>query len=438
MYLALKPMGYGSLLTMYKQKGDADVYADLSGLSLFKVKIIGLQSLIGGLVSASATALASGDNEVAIASASGDIAKLTIIPGKVGFTVEIGWGFIEGLLTSLLGDKLHVADGTGELEGYKTITIGEGATATVIPLPKMNNDRALSLSINHASAMHNRSLEIDLRLGFNKSDESAVNIKIHNFVLTSGEESGRYIRFGATKGKINEAGTGNGVLDAINGTNANAFSGLVLSDAKGISLVNILTSVIKGIDPDISISWHKSTNHYYTDSKRESYGETWSTIALSRTDKNSEHMTGGVKTYAGKFQAYINNDKSREIGAWLFNNQLYIDITKTLDVTLAIGALRKMKVTDLDILGLLGGLGSASATNAMASDDATTEKSLKDKVSGFVKGVQVNWWNNQSVLTTFLQSFTTCFMVCTTRTLPPRNCSAKKRCIRWFTPKGRT
>lgn len=400
LYLDLRPMNYGSLLTMYKQKGDADVYADLSGLSLFKVKIIGLQSLIGGLVSASATALASGDNEVAIASASGDIAKLTIIPGKVGFTVEIGWGFIEGLLTSLLGDTLHVADGTGELEGYKTITIGEGATATVIPLPKMNNDRALSLSINHPSAMYNRSLEIDLRLGFNKNDESAVNLKIHNFVLTSGKEkSERYIRFGATKGNINEAGTGNGVLDAINGTNANAFSGLVLSDAKGISLVNILTSVIKGIDPDISISWKKNTNHYYTNSSRERYNsKQYATIELSRTDKKSEHMTGGVKTYAGKFQAYINNDKNRKIGAWLFNNQLYIDITKTLDVTLAIGALRKMKVADLDILGLLGGLGSASATNAMASDGATTEKSLKDTVSGFVKGVQVNWWNNQSVV----------------------------------------
>lgn len=399
LFLDLRPMNYGSLLTMYKQKGDADVYADLSGLSLFKVKIIGLQSLIGGLVSASATALASGDNEVAIASASGDIAKLTIIPGKVGFTVEIGWGFIEGLLTSLLGDTLHVADGDGELAGYKTITIGEGATKTVIPLPKMNNDRALSLSINHASAMYNRSLEIDLKLGFNKSDESAVNLKIHNFVLTSGKEkSARYIRFGATAGKINEAGSGNGVLDAINGTNANAFSGLVLSDAKGISLVNILTAVIKGIDPDISISWKKNTNHYYTNSSRESYNsKQYATIELSRTDKKSEHMTGGVKTYAGKFQAYINNDKNREIGAWLFNNQLYIDITKTLDVTLAIGALRKMKVADLDILGLLGGLGSASATNAMASDGATTEKSLKDTVSGFVKGVQVNWWNNQSV-----------------------------------------
>ena len=400
LYLDLKPMDYGSLLTMYKQKGDADVYADLSGLSLFKVKIIGLQSLIGGLVSASATALASGDNEVAIASASGDIAKLTIIPGKVGFTVEIGWGFIEGLLTSLLGDTLHVADGTGELEGYKTITIGEGATATVIPLPKMNNDRALSLSINHASAMYNRSLEIDLRLGFNKNDESAVNLKIHNFVLTSGKEkSARYIRFGATAGKINEAGTGNGVLDAINGTNANAFSGLVLSDAKGISLVNILTAVIKGIDPDISISWKKNTNHYYTNSSRESYNSNqYATIELSRTNKGTTHMSGSnVKTYAGKFQARIDNDKGRLIGAWLFNNQLYIDITKTLDVTLPIGALRKMKVADLDILGLLGGLGSASATNAMASDGATPEKSLKDTVSGFVKGVQVNWWNNQSV-----------------------------------------
>lgn len=400
LFLDLKPMNYGSLLTMYKQKGDADVYADLSGLSLFKVKIIGLQSLIGGLVSASASALASGDNEVAIASASGDIAKLTIIPGKVGFTVEIGWGFIEGLLTSLLGDTLHVADGTGELAGYKTITIGEGATATVIPLPKMNNDRALSLSINHASAMYNRSLEIDLKLGFNKSDESAVNIKIHNFVLTSGKEkSARYIRFGATAGKINEAGTGNGKLDAINGTNANAFSGLVLSDAKGISLVNILTAVIKGIDPDISISWKKNTNHYYTNSSRESYNsKQYATIELSRTDKSSKHMSGSnVMTYAGKFQAKINNDKGRLIGAWLFNNQLYIDITNTLDVTLPIGALRKMKVADLDILGLLGGLGSASATNAMASDGATTEKSLKDTVSGFVKGVQVNWWNNQSV-----------------------------------------
>lgn len=401
LFLDLKPMNYGSLLTMYKQKGDADVYADLSGLSLFKVKIIGLQSLIGGLVSASATALASGDNEVAIASASGDIAKLTIIPGKVGFTVEIGWGFIEGLLTSLLGDTLHVADGTGELAGYKTITIGEGATATVIPLPKMNNDRALSLSINHASAMYNRSLEIDLKLGFNKSDESAVNLKIHNFVLTSGKEkSGRYIRFGATAGKINEAGTGNGVLDAITGTNANAFSGLVLSDAKGISLVNILTAVIKGIDPDISISWKKNTNHYYTNSSRESYNsKQYATIELSRTDKSSKHMSGtNVMTYAGKFQAKINNDKGRLIGAWLFNNQLYIDITNTLDVTLPIGALRKMKVADLDILGLLGGLGSASATNAMASDGATTEKSLKDTVSGFVKGIQVNWWNNQSVV----------------------------------------
>ncbi len=400
LFLDLKPMNYGSLLTMYKQKGDADVYADLSGLSLFKVKIIGLQSLIGGLVSASATALASGDNEVAIASASGDIAKLTIIPGKVGFTVEIGWGFIEGLLTSLLGDTLHVADGTGELAGYKTITIGEGATATVIPLPKMNNDRALSLSINHASAMYNRSLEIDLKLGFNKSDESAVNLKIHNFVLTSGQEkSARYIRFGATKGKINEAGTGNGVLDAITGANANAFSGLVLSDAKGISLVNILTSVIKGIDPDISISWKKNTNHYYTNSKTEDYNsKQYATIELSRTDKKSKHMSGtNVMTYAGKFQAKIDNDKGRLIGAWLFNNQLYIDITQTLDATLPIGALRKMKVADLDILGLLGGLGSASATNAMASDGATTEKSLKDTVSGFVKGVQVNWWNNQSV-----------------------------------------
>ncbi len=401
LFLDLKPLGYDSLLTMYKQKGDADVYADLSGLSLFKVKIIGLQSLIGGLVSASATALASGDNEVAIASASGDIAKLTIIPGKVGFTIEIGWGFIEGLLTSLLGDTLHVADGTGELEGYKTITIGEGATATVIPLPKMNNDRALSLSINHASAMYNRSLEIDLRLGFNKNDESAVNVKIHNFVLTSGKEkSARYIRFGATKGKINEAGTGNGVLDAINGTNANAFSGLVLSDAKGISLVNILTSVIKGIDPDISISWHKSTNHYYTNSKRESYGETWTTIDLSRTNKESKHMTGSDRTFAGKFQAKIKNDKNREIGAWLFNNQLYIDITATLkgNILQIVPQLRKLKVADLDILGLLGGLGSASATNAMASDGATTEKSLKDTVSGFVKGIQVNWWNNQSVV----------------------------------------
>ncbi|MCI6946494.1 MAG: hypothetical protein MR741_03160 [Clostridiales bacterium] len=677
LYLDLKPLGYGSLLTMYKQKGDADVYADLSGLSLFKVKIIGLQSLIGGLVSASATALASGDDTATkVPAPVGEKAILTVIPGKTGFKIEIGWGFIEGLLTSLLGDKLHFGEGgqcsdlyvrtiagyndtevnitydecnpfgmilgdfgdkdkltenipnavsnstisafnelsklfanslakfgipadgnvynrvvaetdkeaweqytafynkamgiydsafakiarnlnksaivgikdiieedgtlirtpytigfgeniegvdyqeviarlfgfksavafknaiinlkslyedymknpvnkalengcvntayqievfsgksfvfpivvkneittpiltyviidnngsasvwvsdigeamkatnfnaehtTGStvnnrlfgkyalfvtgmnLVGYKTITIGEGATATVIPLPKMNNDRALSLSINHASAMYNRSLEIDLKLGFNTNDESAVNLKIHNFVLTSGANNAKnYIRFGASNGTVNTSGTN--VMNDITGDNEKSFSGLVLSDAKGISLVNILTSVIKGIDPDITISWKKNTNHYYTNSKRESYNSNqYATIELSRTDKKSEHMSGtNVRTYAGKFQAKINNDKDRLIGAWLFNNQLYIDITKTLDFTLGIGALRKMKVADLDILGLLGGLGSASATNAMASDDATTEKSLKDTVSGFVKGIQVNWWNNQSVV----------------------------------------
>ncbi len=411
LYLDLKPFGYDdSLVTLYKEKGTEEnpkyeVYADLSGLSLFKVKIIGLQSLIGGLVSASATALASGNNEVAIASASGDIAKLTIIPGKVGFTVEIGWGFIEGLLTSLLGDTLHVADGKDELAGYKTITIGEGATATVIPLPKMNNDRALSLSINHASAMYNRSLEIDLRLGFNKNDESAVNLKIHNFVLTSGKDkSERYIRFGATKGNINEAGTGNGVLDAINGTNANAFSGLVLSDAKGISLVNILTSVIKGIDPAISIDWYKNTQHYYDVNDKEGNRERYTSIQLSRTDKNSKHLTGtNVRTYAGKFQAIVKSydeegaNNPRQIGAWLFNNQLYIDISEVLKVPIPVDFARKMKVADLDILGLLGGLGSASST-ALASDDTATEKSLKDTISGFIKGVEVNWWNNQSVV----------------------------------------
>ena len=411
LYLDLKPFGYDdSLVTLYKEKGTEEnpkyeVYADLSGLSLFKVKIIGLQSLIGGLVSASATALASGNNEVAIASASGDIAKLTIIPGKVGFTVEIGWGFIEGLLTSLLGDTLHVEDGKDELAGYKTITIGEGATATVIPLPKMNNDRALSLSINHASAMYNRSLEIDLRLGFNKNDESAVNLKIHNFVLTSGKDkSERYIRFGATKGNINEAGTGNGVLDAINGTNANAFSGLVLSDAKGISLVNILTSVIKGIDPAISIDWYKNTQHYYDVNDKEGNRERYTSIQLSRTDKNSKHLTGtNVRTYAGKFQAIVKSydeegaNNPRQIGAWLFNNQLYIDISEVLKVPIPVDFARKMKVADLDILGLLGGLGSASST-ALASDDTATEKSLKDTISGFIKGVEVNWWNNQSVV----------------------------------------
>ena len=684
LFLDLKPFGYGSLLTMYKQKGDADVYADLSGLSLFKVKVIGLQSLIGGLVSASATALASGDDTATkVPAPVGEKAILTVIPGKTGFKIEIGWGFIEGLLTSLLGDKLHFGEGgqcsdlyvrtiagyndtevnitydecnpfgmilgdfgdkdkltenipnavsnstisafnelsklfanslakfgipadgnvynrvvaetdkeaweqytafynkamgiydsafakiarnlnksaivgikdiieedgtlirtpytigfgesiegvdyqeviarlfgfksavafknaiinlkslyedymkapvnkalengcvntayqieefsgksfvfpivvkneittpiltyviidnngsasvwvsdigeamkatnfnaehtTGStvnnrlfgkyalfvtgmnLVGYKTITIGEGATATVIPLPKMNNDRALSLSINHASAKYNRSLEIDLKLGFNKSDESAVNLKIHNFVLTSGKEkSARYIRFGATAGKINEAGTGNGVLDAINGTNANAFSGLVLSDAKGISLVNILTAVIKGIDPAISIDWYKNTQHYYNTGKNDHEGdqERYTSIQLSRTDKNSKHLTGtNVRTYAGKFQAIVKSydekgaNNPRQIGAWLFNNQLYIDISEVLKVPIPVDFARKMKVADLDILGLLGGLGSASST-ALASDDTATEKSLKDTISGFIKGVEVNWWNNQSV-----------------------------------------
>lgn len=402
LYLDLKPFGYGSLVTLYKQKGDADVYADLSGLSLFKVKIIGLQSLIGGLVSGTASALASGDGTLRAPVAPSEKAILTVIPGKTGFKIEIGWGFIEGLLTSLLGDK--VGDGTGELAGYKTITIGEGATATVIPLPKLNNERALTLSINHPSKDNGRDLELELALGFNNNDDSSIGIKIRNIVITDGaKDSSDYIRYGATKGAINTSGTN--VLDAITGENANSFSGLILNDAKGLSLINILTTVVKGIDPAISIEWYKNTNHYYTNSKRESFGQTLSTIVLSRTNSDTTHIGGTEKTYAGKFQAIVKSyekegaSNPREIGVWLFNNQLYIDITKTLNINLKyIEELRKMKVADLDILGLLGGLGSASST-ALASDDTTTtEKSLKETVSGFVNGIEVNWWNNQSVV----------------------------------------
>ena len=678
LYLNLKPFGYGSLVTLYKQKGDADVYADLSGLSLFKVKIIGLQSLIGGLVSGTTSALASGDGTLRAPVAPSDKAILTVIPGKTGFKIEIGWGFIEGLLSSLLGDKLHFGEGgqcsdlyvrkisgyndtevnvtydecnpfgmilgdfgdkgnltenipnavsnstisafnelsklfanslakfgiptdgnvynrifaetdkeawdqytafynkamgiydsafakiarnlkksaivgikdvieedgtlirtpytigfgentegvdyqeviarlfgfksavafknaiinlkslyedymkdpvnkalengcfntayqieefsgksfvfpivvkngittpiltyviidnngsvsvwvsdigetmkatnfnaehtTGSavnnrlfgkyalfvtgmnLVGYKIITIGEGATATVIPLPKLNNERALTLSINHPSKVNGRDLELELALGFNNNDDSSIGIKIRNIVITDGaKDSSDYIRYGATKGAINTSGTN--VLDAITGTNAHSFSGLILNDAKGLSLINILTAVVKGIDPAISIEWYKNTQHYYNVNSQEGAGERYTSIQLSRTDASTKHLSGNVKTYAGKFQAIVKSyDKKgasnpREIGAWLFNNQLYLDISKVLDIVLGLNAVRKMKIADLDILGLLGGLGSASST-ALASDDTTTEKSLKDTISGFIKGVEVNWWNNQSV-----------------------------------------
>ena len=112
-------------------------------------------------------------------------------------------------------------------------------------------------------------------------------------------------------------------------------------------------------------------------------------------------MSGSnVRTYAGKFQAKINNDKGRLIGAWLFNNQLYIDITKTLKVTLPIDALRKMKVADLDILGLL------DLSQAFRSAGGTTSrlKVIKRVTEIFRQSASTL---TQKVLTTFLQRFTT-------------------------------
>lgn len=396
LYLNVAPHDYGSLIRMYKLSGDNDVYADLTGLSLFKVKIIGLEGLIGGLVSGGSASALVAETKAEAAASGTDIAKLTVYLGQTGIRVDIGWGVVEGILTGLLGETLKVADGTGDLAGYKTITFGEGETATTIPLPTLNTEKALSLGITYGSVTRNVPIEISIGIGFNKNDASAIKISMKNIKIAVGEtDCSNYIRYGLKNNQIATSGTN--VMADVSGENAYAFSGLVLNDAKGISLINILTAVIKGIDPDITIDWYKNTQHYYNVDNKEGNAERHTTIQLSRTTSSTEHMTGGDKTYAGKFQVHINNDKNREIGVWLFNNQLYIDISETLDIPLSIGALRKMKIMDIDILGMLGGLGSAAEETALVAEEASEETSIKDTIGKLISGIEVNWWNNNSV-----------------------------------------
>lgn len=491
LYLDMVPMGYDDsyLLRLYKDSGSADVYADLTGMSLFKVKIVGLGGLLGGALSSSGSAVATADREDAEAADSTQ-SNFTLTLNQNGIQIDIGMGVINGILgllgsTLTIGNQgyyidestLYVNTGTTEapvytlydstnadhaglqfyrLEGevyqplylcadaatsvysayaartditansqaylakyvlnegvytvisgtmgYTTISIGD----TTIPIPVLNSTKALSIGLTYGSAVpgEERSIGLTLGLGLDEAG-NAIRLGIDNLHLSVGAND--YVNRGATNGQLN-SGIGENVFANISGTNANSFSGLMLSDAYGISLLNILTDVIGGIDPNITIYWRKNTNHYYNNSDRESYSTRLTTISLSRTDAGSTNSNGD-KVGAGKFQAYIDSDggtsDDRIIYAWLYNNTLYLDIGQTLNISLSfISAVTKLEVTKLDILSLVGGLAAGGAASTTADDSATATADnavaaeeeegggIADTLTSLLSSVEVNWWYN--------------------------------------------
>ncbi len=448
LYLTMKPNNtttflggsYGTLISAYKMKGDADVYIDLNGLSLPKIKIVGLGGLIGGLVGSVSSALAAEATETTEATAAEDTqAKLTITFKQNGLRIDLGMGIIEGIL-NLLGDTLTI-----EKQNYSHAFKYNGQTYTrskelmvintgtlQIPIPVLSADHAVSLELTYPDINKGTgiSLGLDIGLGLDKFGNN-VKLAIDNFVLSTDEEyydkdvngnvtGSKFVKYGSVNGKINKTGTN--IFDAVSEEEAHSFTGLILNDAYGVSVYNILATVLGGIDPNIGITWSKNTkyNWYQTDDVSKVEGtdssHLWqkyrnTTIVLSRTNKDSKNYRGDA-VYAGKVEAKINfTAVNRQINVWLFDNKIYGDISgllrgfASLIETLGYA---EFKIADLNILDLVGGLvgstSEATTSTALAAEEATTAAEeggtdILGIIKGIIKGIEINWWYNVTDVT---------------------------------------
>lgn len=419
LYLDLKPMGYErSLISVFKMADSGDVYVDLSGLGLPKLKITGLGSLLGGLAGSASvydmstgSALATGGGNAAAGGTSAEEANLKITFGQGHMQIDIGMGVINGIL-GLIGqldmDTKTFSRGTAQDVEFKTIVIGRGTTSEMhIPLPKLSKTKALSLKLKYPEKLEG----VDITLGLDDftSIGNSIRVAIYNFELSTREGYVNNGPEGSNEDVFGTYVTGEGVKKE--------WSGIILNDAKGMNLVNILKGVLGGITPNLSIEWNRKTkykwrnnNSFNSSNASERTAPTYTNITLERTTAASKDGRGN-NVFAGKLQVNIDikssdNAANRLINVWLFNNAVYLDISKLVpSLSWILGQLgyNQFKVTDLNLIELIGGLtsssgGAASADGeALATAEEPAQTNILATIGNLIKGIEINWWYNNSV-----------------------------------------
>ena len=386
------------VLGVYKQANDDAFYLDLKQLGLPKIKLFGLGALLAGIGSAASDLFnyATATEDVTAPPA---FAEIAIENGKIEIALEME---VLRQLFKTLG--LETADmyfqQGSTVQKYTAIVLRDETDNVKMQIPLPNLD-TIRLAVDIAGKINSISLEIGL-----DSIGTVAELEIGNFNVSLGEG------FFTTE------------FDKLNGDYADDWGAIVLSDINGVSVGNIVTGALDGLDLDLSISLNKKISCKTVNGTggmsgvTSSYTPSYTTIRITRTNGDSTRADGknsnGDLVYGGKLAVNVdinNNGSTRHAAVWLFNNAIYGDLGELAGgltgLVSAFYDLRKMKFTDLNIAELVADSGTTNTNTQIADPNAklpSTETAsaeekapVLDTIKNYIKGIQINWWYNTSV-----------------------------------------
>ena len=358
------------ILGLYKLENDSTIYADLSGLGLPKIQLFGLDAIMGmlpALGAASDNAMSTAVFAAADTDAEVAFAELVLQDGLIGINIEPE--FIYQIL-EYAGYEVGSSD-----DGYKTMEyVTEDNKVMQIPLP---NAQSVSITLNILDKLESLDLTV-----FADQLGTTLSFGLSNLQLTTD-----------TDGFIPDS------MKPV----TDEYGALQLASGGELSLTNILSSVLEAHDLNLGITYAKN-NTTSQGSNRKSQ-----TVITIRTTKNGDtSQSGGINHGNNKLNAALNintpANTNNKIDIYLYNNKISGDISGAFTKGIVGGVLnlntfKDMEFADLNIIELIGNLGSASASANVATSSAdgtegdTSGGLLGDMtINDILKGIKVNWW----------------------------------------------
>lgn len=381
------------ILGLYKVEGDDAVYADLSGLGLPKIKLFGLNDLLGGLeidiggMLGSAVATA---DETQVA----EKARISLVldEGLIEFSLEPE--AIYQIMT-FAGAKVYDAD---DYSPYKYIvTQDRKGYFKRIPLP---DAKSATLSLNILDKLE--SIEVNV---VGDSNGTNLYLAIKDFTLTTDTEN-----FIQERELPDEDEREN-------------YGAIYLASGGQIDITNILSGVLDAHDLDIKLGLNHNVSRKYDGNVNAKVGDSTkvraSTVISIRTTGASTQTstTGGTSLGSNVLLVNLNihlpkagsgKEQKNVVDIYLYNNKIAGDLSGVLQgsssnaiYNLVLSFLKDMEFADLDIIGLISGSGSASE-GAAASTEESAQASAFDffadlDIGTLIKGIKLDWWNGYDI-----------------------------------------
>ncbi|MEG1790733.1 MAG: hypothetical protein RR245_00530 [Clostridia bacterium] len=396
------------VLGLYKQANDSAIYADLSGLGLPKVKLIGLGGLLAGIGSALADVIQGAAGSSALATAGSNtgappaFAEIAIENGRVEISLEmevLRQIFASlGLETKKITFKETATNGGVNAEAtYTAIVIRneDGSEKMAIPLPNLE---VIRISLDIAKKLNSITLEVGL-----DSIGNTLILSIGNLNLSTGD------------------GFFTNEFENLKGANADKWGAIILGDSNGVSMGNIIKGALDAIDPNITVILNKRVacknvrqagTGQMGGIDNETYTPSYTTVKITRTngdaDREDGKNSGGDPVFGGKLAVNLHfkskgNQASAtlepKVSVWLFNNAIYGDLGALAGILGGIDAVKKLKFADLNIVDMIakGGAASEESVAQATAEAAAPAPDTMATIKNYIKGIQISWWNNTSV-----------------------------------------